>query len=369
MKGVNGESTASNHRIMLTAAVAFSILLMATSIPIPAGASTTSTRSLPVPKINMAILSDPSGTYTFNNTVTGEFVINLTGYQKLLEDPYSGISGNVSIDGDMVTITVPQSTTVSTPTDTNTAWSGVGGGDCASFTAGGDGSSYCNTSSGTLGTSGVCTGGCEGTLSWYPKCWSGTSCETSYWTGLSEQNSSTDVLLQNGINVCVSGSGCGSGGSDKTMTWDMFYARISHDSNDQLIGSYPTTINSTNYEFDFAFNSGTNDTQVTFNWQVGSWSYSLTKNAYYPQTDFYQSEGVMEAPLVSNSRVVISEWSPNTVTESGWWETGHFCGCTFATGDYGTSYTNILYKLESSGGSTEAYGSLLNASYFTDTYS
>ena len=368
MKNPISGTPSSNRQMLLAATVVLSILMLTTSIPIRAGTSSLSIRSSPVPKLNTTVLTDPTGTYIFNNTVDDQFVINVTAYQELLKDPYTGIGGNVSISGDMVTITVPQSNTVSTPTDTNGAWSGAGGGNCASFTAGGGGSSNCNTSSGSLGTSGVCTGGCEGTLSWYPKCWSGTSCETSYWTGLSEDNTSTDVLLQNGINVCVSGSGCASGGSDKTMTWQMFYARISHDSSDQIIGSYPTTINSTDYQFNFAFNSGTNHTQVTFNWYVGSWSYSLTKNAYYPQTDFYQSEGIMEAPYVSGSRVVISEWSPNTVTESGWWETGHWCGCTYASGYYGTSYTSILYKL-TSGASTEAYGSLTGASSFTDTYS
>lgn len=108
-----------------------------------------------VPPVNTAVLKDPSGTYTFTYLGPNEYSINASGYEKLQQDPYSGISAsNVQTEGNMVIITTPQSNVVSTPTDSNSAWSGAGGGACSSFSTS-NGNAICNSSSGSLGTSGV----------------------------------------------------------------------------------------------------------------------------------------------------------------------------------------------------------------------
>lgn len=354
-------------RSVLVTAVVLPLLILTASAPVAANSHVlpTSNPSI-VPPLNTAVLKDPSGTYTFAYLGNRQYETNLTAYEKLLSDPYSGVPAtNVQVTGSSVIITTGQTDVVSTPTDLNGAWSGAGGGDCSSFSVS-NGGSICNSSSGSLGTSGVCTGACEGTLTWDAKCWSGSSCVSSYWTGLSGNNTNNYPLIQNGINVCENHSGCPSGGSKGKMTWDMWWTILSQYSSDQVISSYPTTINGTNYEFNIAFVNS--KTQPTFVWTVGSWTYSLTVSSNYPQIDFWQSEGVIEPPVVSGTRVVITEWSANPVGMSGWWETGQWCGCTYNSGYYGTSYTSVLYEVLSSGGSNEAYGSLTGASTFSDTW-
>lgn len=173
--------------------------------------------------------------------------------------------------------------------------------------------------------------------------------------------------MQNGINVCENHSGCSGAGSSGKMTWVMWWTILSQYSSDQSIASYPTTINGTDYEFVFAFVNSS--TQPTFQWIVGSWSYSLTETSNYPQTDFWQSEGIIEPPLVSGTRTVVTLWSSNPNDMTGWWETGQWCGCTYTSGYYGSSYTDVLYTLTDSSGSTEAYGSIIGSTTFSDTWS
>ncbi len=73
-----------------------------------------------VPPMNVGILRDPSGTYQQIYLGNGTYSMNLTAYEKLLNDPYSGISASsVQISGTTVLLTVPISNTVSgttTPT-------------------------------------------------------------------------------------------------------------------------------------------------------------------------------------------------------------------------------------------------------------
>ena len=69
-----------------------------------------------VPPVNVAILTDPSGTYQFMYLGNGTYSMNLTAYEKLLNDPYSGISASsIKIEGNTVLMTVPVSNVVSGP--------------------------------------------------------------------------------------------------------------------------------------------------------------------------------------------------------------------------------------------------------------
>lgn len=174
-----------------------------------------------VPPVNTGILQDPTGTYVFSYLGNGEYSMNLSAYEKLLQDPYSGVpnaAGEVQIVGSEVIIVPPSTNTTAYPTDVNGAWSGAGGGDCSSFSVS-NGNAICNSSSGSLGTSGVYSG----SLTWDPTCFSGSSCVTSFWTGLSPNNTGSTPLMQNGISVCENNGGCPGGGSKGKMTWDMWW--------------------------------------------------------------------------------------------------------------------------------------------------
>ena len=316
-----------------------------------------------VPPVNTGVLKDPTGTYTFTYLGNGSFTMNYSAYEKLLQDPYTGIGSgsDVTVEGNTVIITPPESDTVSYTNDVNDAWSGAGGGDCGSFSAS-DGNAICNNPSGSLGTTGVYFS----SVTWDPTCFSGTSCVTSFWTGLSPLNTGDEPLLQNGINVCENLGACPGGGTDKKTTWDMWWLILGQESSDQVISVYPTSINGTNYEFNAAFVNS--DTQPTFAWTVGSWYYSLTESSKYTQNYFWISEGIMEPPLYDSARQVLLDWSPNPNGMTGWWETGQWCGCTYNSGYYGSSYTPVLFTVDSSSGGTEAYGSITGSTAFSDTF-
>jgi hypothetical protein len=74
-----------------------------------------------LPSANTGILRDPTGTYAFIYLGNSEYSINQSAYEKLLGDPYSGIShsGDVQFVGGMVIITVPSSNITNYPTDTS----------------------------------------------------------------------------------------------------------------------------------------------------------------------------------------------------------------------------------------------------------
>lgn len=354
--------------VMITTVVSilFSAALIPSSNASSLGAPTAALALKPsiVPPVNTGILKDPTGTYTFSYLGNGQYSMNLTASEKLLHDPYSGIpnaSGEARVLGNSVIITPPRTNTTSYPTDVNGAWSGAGGGDCSSFSVS-NGNAICNGSSGSLGTSGVLSN----SVTWNPTCFSGSSCITSFWAGLSPNSTGSTPLMQNGINVCENNVGCPGGGSKGGMTWDMWWVILGQQSSDQVIPAYPTTINGTNYEFVFAFVNS--NTQPTFQWTVGSWTYSYTTNSNYAQSSFWQSEAIMEPPVVNGVRQVMTAWSPNPNGMTGWWETGNWCGCTYTSGYYGSSYVVVLYTVTSPSGSTEAYGSITGSTTFSDTF-
>jgi hypothetical protein len=81
---------------------------------IPTRAASTNFGPSGVPPLNVAVLTDPSGTYQFMYVGNGTYSMNLTAYEKLLNDPYSAISASsIEIDGNTVFITVPVSDVVS----------------------------------------------------------------------------------------------------------------------------------------------------------------------------------------------------------------------------------------------------------------
>lgn len=82
---------------------------------VPASATRYSAPSA-VPPVNVGILRDPTGTYQFTFLANGTYSMNLTAYQELLKDPYTGIAAaNVKIEGNTVLITPPTSNVVSGP--------------------------------------------------------------------------------------------------------------------------------------------------------------------------------------------------------------------------------------------------------------
>ncbi len=99
----------------LAFAVAIVSALALVLVPVvPTKAATFSTPST-VPAVNIGILKDPTGTYQFAYLGNGTYSMNYTAYQKLLKDPFSGISGSVKMEGNTVLITVPASNVLSAP--------------------------------------------------------------------------------------------------------------------------------------------------------------------------------------------------------------------------------------------------------------
>lgn len=58
--------------------------------------------------VQLAVAQDPSGTYCFKYLGNGTYATDLATYERILQDPYSGIGGQVDIVGDVVYITMPQ---------------------------------------------------------------------------------------------------------------------------------------------------------------------------------------------------------------------------------------------------------------------
>lgn len=74
---------------------------------VPASAIAPSSPSA-VPPVNVGVLTDPTGTYQFTYLGNGTYSMNYTAYQKLLRDPYTGVSAtNITIAGNKVLMTVP----------------------------------------------------------------------------------------------------------------------------------------------------------------------------------------------------------------------------------------------------------------------
>jgi len=101
-------------------------LAIAFAVPmVPAKAASYSVPST-VPPLNVGILTDPTGTYQFTYLGNGTYSMNFTAYQKLLKDPYTGISAeSVKIEGNTVLMTVPASNVVSGPTSSSSPTSPV----------------------------------------------------------------------------------------------------------------------------------------------------------------------------------------------------------------------------------------------------
>lgn len=319
-----------------------------------------------IPPVNEAILKDPSGTYVIYNATSSRWSMNLTSYEKLLHDPYSIIpAGLVQIIGNMAFVTTQSSSATyaaSTNVSSNYNWSGAGGCDGRSMSVTANGPT-CNGSKGSLGTAGVYTA----SLTWIPKCFSGSSCVTAFWAGLSTKYTATGDLVQNGIAVCVSNSWCSGGGSKGKTSWVTWWEVVPQYNSRQPTAIQPATINGSVNEFDFAFSS-VNEYMVGLEWQIGSWNYALGATSNYPQTAFWQAEAIMEAPSINTVTQIPLGWTPNPNTMVGWWETGQYCGCTYAGGNMGSSYAVVLYDLYSSSNQLMAYGTITSTYQFSDTY-
>lgn len=339
----------TKSRAVILAAMILSVISLA---PLSASMTSGSIQMKPaiIPPVNTAILVDPSGTYMFYNVTSTSFMMNVASYEALLHDPYSTPpTGTTQIVGNMVNVsTASRPSPPHFPTVYSFNWAGAGGGDCTSMTVGTG--LHCNGSKGTLGTAGVYSA----SLTWQPSCYYYTACSTSLWAGLSPQDSANSPLVQNGMDVCINDlAGCsygghnGQSGSQSWEAWDECYVSPSNDQT-TWTKTNPTTINGVAYEFNFAFVSS--KTQPTFAWMVGSWNYYYTDTtSNCPQTDFQQSEGIMEQ-MINPEQMIL--WSPNPNIMTGWWETGNWCGCTYQSGYLGSSYQVGQYWLTSNGKSS-----------------
>ncbi len=318
-----------------------------------------------IPPVNTGILKDPSGTYTFYNITGSSYFLNISSYESLMLDPFSTHpTGQTTVTRSMIEVSVAsQPSSPHYPRVLTTNWAGAGGGDCSSITVGILLS--CNGSAGTLGTAGVYSA----SLTWQSSCYSGAVCNTSFWAGLSPQDSGNSPLVQNGMDMCVNdladcskGGHNGQSGAQSWEAWDECYVS---ELNDHLVWTpvNPTTINGVSYEFVFAY--VTSSTQPTFQWIIGSWNYSFTDNVpSCPQTSFQQSEGIMEQWTGAPLDMVV--WSPNPNVVTGWWETGKWCGCTYQSGYLGSSYKVGLYDIES-GSTLVAFGGVYSSTQFSIT--
>jgi hypothetical protein len=96
-------------------AVAVGVLMLFAPV-VPSNALSYAGPSM-VPPVNHWVLRDPTGTYTGSYLGNGTYSMNLTAYEKLLHDPYTGTpQSNVKVEGTTVYIYVPPSNTVSGPT-------------------------------------------------------------------------------------------------------------------------------------------------------------------------------------------------------------------------------------------------------------
>jgi hypothetical protein len=149
-----------------------------------------------VPPLDTGIIQDPTGTYTIQYIGNGQMSMNRTAYDKLLNDPYSGLSATVAKMNATTVILNPANTSgdfKDTPTASSGNWSGGASGNCT-FTASGA-ALVCSSASYTLQTSGVY----DGDLTWDGSCYGGASgCATGFWTGLSGSNSGTGNCFRMG---------------------------------------------------------------------------------------------------------------------------------------------------------------------------
>lgn len=319
------------------------------------------------PPLNNMVIQDPSGTYWFKYLGGGQYSTDIATYQAVLKDPYNGISASqVQVIGNTVLLTTPQPTLVteipstatqgiaspstSYPTSSNFEWSGAGGGFCT-FVSQGLNGMYCGSPQYTLNISQVYIA----SLSWNSACWSGSSCVTSFWTGLSSSytGGTSSDLIQNGITVCYSDSQyCPNGTGSGSMTWNMFWNELPGNNYNQVLATYPTTINGVVYEFEIFW---TSSTSATFFWDVGSWSDYLTIASNYTQSNFVQSEGIFESPFPFGFGPPVVTWSSNPSVMTGWYRAAGYWK-TAACGNIGSGYPLALYTLIDSSGTTEAYG-------------
>ncbi len=341
-----------------------------------------------VPSLNDGILKDPSGIYYIYNITSTGYYVNSTTYQKLLviptrcvrKVPAKLVGGMVHLPLNLTALEsksplypqpcVVTGTSNSTPTSEavqpacggggagapiayGAKWAGASGGDCSSVSTLGA-SLVCSGSHGSLGTAGVYTAD----MTWYASCYSGTSCWTSFWDGLSPASTGEEPLVQNGIAVCVNyATDCPGGFSNGTVAWWAWYEF--YPAGPIPAEEQPTYINGTTGEFNLAFSE---ENQVTFQWTAGSWTWAQTVSSSYPQTDFYLSSGVMESAYGG----AMTAFSANPMV--GWWETGQWCGCTYSSGYLGLSYPVGVYWLTSNGaptGNLVAYGQMNTGTSFS----
>lgn len=334
------------------------------AFPVPGSSSV----PLLLPPPGHAVLKDPSGTYNFTYLGNRQYSTDLATYQRLLKDPYSGTVSRVQIAGTTVVMTTPEENqSASVPNANSLNWSGAGGGYC-SFSITGSGytqQANCNNPTDTLYYVSVSTS----SLTWDGHCWNrstSTGCETFFWAGLSPTNTGGSYLVQNGICVVYYDIYCQVGSSGH-MNWAMWWEILPTWTSIQTLSQYPTTINGTSEIYTALFYYS--PTQVTFQWNVGSWVYSLTVNAGINQNNFVQAEGIFEQPTYQGYYVFpMVTWSPSTATMTGKYiGVNHAPNYAYIDTSY-PSWTSAVYYQVNSNYYLEASGVPLGSTTFPDTW-
>jgi len=330
-------------------------LLVGMMFPLTMGCASTNVLPLqpfpvssPAP-LDTLVIKDPSGTYSFRYLGNGQYSTDIATYQAILQDPYTKVvSSEIETTGNTVLITTPSPLVTSYPTFSGSGWSGAGGGFCT-FSSGTYGI-ICGSPQYTLNISQVYIA----SLSWNSTCLTGTSCVTSFWTGLSNNDTggSSSELIQNGMHVCYNLGACPNGGSSGLLTWNMFWNELPpYSQNDQIIAGAPTSISSVVHEFEIYW-TGTNT--ANFYWAVGTWTANLQITTNATQTDFVQSEGILESPTTGNGHYPIVPWSSDPAVLTGWYRAAGWWS-NASTGNIGSGYPLALFNL-TYGGTVEAYG-------------
>jgi hypothetical protein len=287
------------------------------------------------------VIHDPTGYYEYIYFGPREFTLNISGFSKMKVDPYSHLFGNATIVGNVVHITVPASK-INNLQVYSPNWGGVGGGFCQSFS--GTNSSVCNNPSDSINEN---VADSYDSVSWSQACVpsSATNCETSFWSGMSQTDTHSGYLVQNGFQASwTSGNPLG------FLAWYEI-ACPSHCEFAQNFAQQPTSWQ--NYEYTMitkvldANCPGTQCTHTAYFYDyigVGGSVYSASTTEASPavQASFVQGEGIMETPSVMGLATfcALVAWSPNPLTMRG-----YYIGSLGNIYYYGTGPSNWQAKL------------------------
>lgn len=222
-------------------------------------------------------------------------------------------------------------------------WAGDGTGYCGWLYAPGDGGFQCQNPTSPVGGN-IVSVFSPNPLNWLNSCTGGgtSNCQTAFWGGLSQQETATGYLLQNGVQCNIA--------SPYPDYCYAFYEDYPADLHEISFPSQPSTFNGVAYVFNTFFVS---DTVVQYQDTVGSWFAAVNEALPSGTTasNFYQVESIMETPTVYGNRVNdYVAWSPNPIQLQG-----SLCNPQQFCQYYGTQLVGAYYNYL--GSTLQAYGS------------